>query len=242
MATTTASARRSVSRYQPRKRSPSSRNNPREALERFRSADSQERALLVSELGKDVGSLASSALEHVFRDIFESKNLFDYLDGTTAQKRDALAFVRDDLAIGSDHLVDDEIDNLATRIIQRNLVQASDDTVFVAAMDALVALSRGKRGIRSGVLEGIDRFVSALGTDRNSSKPEIVRILLQELNEQATASAEDQIVRILIMLGRNAVGADRIIQQIEARFHERIDQISKPELSLRLHEAMGAWK
>ena len=217
-------------------------NNPREALERFRGADSQERALLVSEFGKDVGSLASSALEQVFRDIFETNNLVDYLDGTTAQKRDALAFVRDVLAIGSDHLVDDDIDDLATRIIERNLVKASDDTVFVAAIDALAALSRGKRGIRSGVLEGIDTFVSELGTDHNLSKPEIVRILLQELDEQTTASDEDQIVRILIMLGRNAVGADSIVQRIDARFHERIEQISKPELSQRLHEVMGAWK
>ena len=181
-------------------------NNPREALERFRSADSQERAVLVSEFGKDVDSLASSALEHVFQDLYETKNLVNYLDGTTAQKRDTLAFVRDVLAIGSDHVVDARIDKLATLILKSNLVQASDDTVFVAAIDAVTELSQGKRGLRAGILEYIENFVSELGTDHNSAKPEIVQILLQELDDQATSSDEGQIVRILIMLGRNADG------------------------------------
>ena len=216
-------------------------NNPHEALERFRSANTSERALLVSEFGKDVASLSSSALESVFQDLFATKNLLSYLDGTTAQKRDTLAFVRDVLAIGSDHVVDENIDDLAALILERNLIQVSPATVFVPAIDAVIALSEGKHAIRRGALEHIEQFVAELGTNHNSAKPEIARILLQALDEQTTASDEGQIVPILITLGRNAIGVDSIVGQMESDFHERIKQISNPQLSQELREAMGAW-
>ena len=37
------------------------------------------------------------------------------------------------------------------------------------------------------------------------------------------------------------MGVDSITRQIESRFRERINQISKPQLSQKLREAMGAW-
>ena len=216
-------------------------NNPHEALQRFRSANSRERALLVSDFGKDVASLSSSALERVFQELFETKNLLNYLDGTTARKRDTLAFVRDVLAIGSDHVVDKNIDDLPARILERNLVQVSPDTVFVAAIDAMIALSEGKRDIRRGILEHIESFVAEVGTNHNAAKPEIARILLQALDDRTSSSAQGQIVPILITLGRNATGVDSIVRQMETRFRERIDEISNPELSRKLRQAMGAW-
>ena len=150
-------------------------NNPGEALELFRSADAEGRELLVSEFGKDVGSLSSTAQEQVFKGLFASTNLFNYLNGTTSQKMDTLVFARDILALGVDHVVDDTVNLLVTEILQSNLVQSSDDEVFVPAMDALVALTRGKPGLRSRILGEVDGFVSELGTHHNSAKPRVRR-------------------------------------------------------------------
>ena len=215
-------------------------NNPREALVMFRSADAQERALLVSEFSKDVGSLSSTALEQVFQGLFESNNLFDYLNGTTSQKMDTLSFARDILALGVDHVLHKTVNDLVVRILDGNLVQSSDDKVFVPAIDALIALTHSTSSLRSMILGKVDGFVSELGTHHNSAKPAIARILLQALGDQASSAEEDRIVSTLVTLRRNATGVDVVVQQIQSHLRARLSQLSNPSLARRLREAMSA--
>ena len=138
-------------------------NAPHEALITFRKARAKERERLVSEFANDVGNLSSTALEEVFQAQFASDEMNDFLDGTTSQTMDTLIFVRDVLSLGVDYVTASTVEDLVNRILERNLSLASDDRVFVPAMDALVALSRDSTSLhqpsidRSGKNGGVRR-------------------------------------------------------------------------------------
>ncbi len=215
-------------------------NNPRQGLERFRSAGPDERGLLVAEFSKDVGSLSSTALERVFQGLFASNNLLAYLSGTTSQKMDTPLFVRDVLSLGGDPVAGRMVDELVTRILESNLVQSSDDKVFVPAIDALIAISRDAPSLRSKVLAEVGEFVSALGTHHNAAKPDIARILLPVLDDHASPAGNERILATLSTIRRNAVGAGRVVQLIDLHFRERIDRLADSAVAEVLRDAMSA--
>ena len=205
-------------------------NMPQTAPARFLSAGMDERQRLVSEFAKDVGSLSSRALEQVFQTQYASSKLLDFLSGTTAQRIDALHFARDVLALGVDHVTVSEVDHLVVRILDRNVSPSSNDRVFVPALDALVALSRGSSGLRSRILGELGAFVTVHGTNHNAAKPTIAGILLQALGGASGQTESDRVVAILSTIRRNAVGAGHTISLIGAQIRERLRQIRNPRV------------
>ncbi len=215
-------------------------NAPREALNRFRSAAVEERERLVSEFAKDVGSLSSTALEQVFQVQFASADMYDYLNGTTSQKVDTLNFARDVLSLGVDHVTASTVEDLVARILEGNLSLSSDDKVFVAAMDALVALSRASTSVRRMVLEQVEEFVNMLGTDHNDAKPTIAGILMTALRDPSSTAEAERLVELLRTIRRNAVGAGGTVELIDEQIRERIGQLTDPRVIQWLRAEIGA--
>ena len=214
-------------------------NNPREALERFRSAGVDNRGQLVVEFVRDVGNLSSSALERIFQALYESSNLLEYLDGTTAQRMDALNFTRDVLALGVDHVAPTAVDDLLT-LVQRHLVETSASKVFVPAIDALIALTRDSAVLRTKVLECVGKFISMLGTHHNAAKPDIAGILLQTLDENTSTDDSKRVLSILSAIRRHAVGAGTVFNQVDSQIRDRIDALPDSSVADRLRQIFSA--
>lgn len=215
-------------------------NYPGAALGKFRSVGPDERALLVSEFGKDVGSLSSSALEGVFKDLFESAGLTGYLRGTTSQKTDALQFARDVLAHGTDHVPGEAVNDLVDRILKANFAPYSSESVFVPAIDALLALSGRSSGLRSRVLEEVDVFVSSLGTGRNTAKPAIAGMLVQALGDDSNGPETERVAATLSTLRRSVEGVGHHVQLVDSQIRERIGQLSNGSVTDVLREVIEA--
>lgn len=215
-------------------------NYPSAALRKFRSVGPDERALLVSEFAKDVGSLSSSAMEGVFKDLFESEGLTGYLHGTTSQKTDALHFARDVLAHGADHVAGGAVNDLIDRILRANLAPSSGESVFVPAIDALLALSRGSSGLRSRVLGEVDGFVSSLGTGRNTAKPAIAGMLLQALDDDSNDPETERVAGTLSTLRHSIEGFSHHVQLVDSQIRERIGQLSNGTVTDVLREVIEA--
>ena len=214
-------------------------NAPGEALNRFRSAGAEERERLVSEFANDVGNLSSTALEEVFQIQFASDEMYGYLDGTTSQKMDTLNFARDVLSLGVDHVTALTVEDLVTRVLDGNLSLASDDKVFVPAMDALVALSRGSASLRSTVLEKVEEFVNMLGTHHNAAKPAIAGILLNALGDSSSGAESERLVALVRTIRQNAVGAGRTVELIDEQIRERIGEVRDPSAIEGLRAEVG---
>ena len=215
-------------------------NMPHEALETFRRARSKDRERLVSEFANDVGNLSSTALEEVFHVLFASDHMYEFLDGTTSQKMDTLIFARNVLSLGVDHVTSSTVEDLVNRILERNLSQESDDKVFVPAMDALVALSRGSASLRSTVLGGVEEFVNRLGTDHNAAKPAIAGVLLNALSDRSSGAEAARLVELMRIIRRTAVGAGRIVELIDEQIRERIGEVRDPRAVEALRAMVGA--
>lgn len=214
-------------------------NTPQTALARFRSAGMDERERLVSEFAKDVDSLSSRALEQVFQAQYASSKLLEYLGGTTVQRIDTLHFARDVLALGVDHVTVSEVDHLIALILEESLSPSSDDRVFVPALDALVALSRGSSGLRSRILDEVDAFVTMLGTHHNAAKPAIAGILLQALGDPSNETQSERVVAILGTVRGNAVGAGPTVALIDAQIRERLGQLLNSHVADALRSVIG---
>ena len=214
-------------------------NAPHEALRTFRRARAKDRARLVSEFANDVGNLSSTALEEVFEVLFALDDMYDYLDGTTSQKMDTLNFVRDVLSLGVDHVTTSTVKDLVTRILEGNLSLESDDKVFVPAMDALVALSRGSASLRSTVLGRVEKFVDMLGTHHNAAKPAIAGVLLNALSDRSSGAEAERLVALMRTIRRNAVGAGRIVELIDQQIRDRIGDVKDPRAVEKLWAMVG---
>lgn len=212
--------------------------NPQRALGRFRSAGAHERELLVSEFVKDVASLSSTTLEGVFQGLFGSARLLDYLNGTRSQRMDSLRFARDVLALGVDHVTAEEVDELVTRILDRNLSNPSDDAVFVPAIGAVIELSRGASGVRSMVLERVGAFVASFGTGRSASKSAIAGLLLEVLGDRASRSENELILETLGAIRRSVPAGGPSAELIDSQFRERLGELSDPAVAAGLRVAM----
>ena len=214
-------------------------NNPSEALERFRSAGVDDRGLLVAEFSRDVGNLSSISLEQIFQALYDSSGLLNFLNGTTAQRMDALQFARDVLALGVDHVTRKAVNNLIT-VVEGHLVESSDDKVFVPAIDALIALTRDTTNSRARVLERADGFISMLGTHHNAAKPAIAGILLKTLDENTGLAESEQVISMLGTIRRNAVGAGTVVQQVDSKIRDRIGQFPNASVADKLRQVMEA--
>lgn len=213
-------------------------NSPREALERFRSAGADDRELLVSEFGKDVSSLSSRALEEVFEGLYASRDLVPNLTGTRSRRMDTLLFARDILALGVDHVPIEAVRDLVERILRVNLVPSADDRVFVPAVGAMIALTRGAPGLRSMVLEEVEGFVTAPGNRRSASAPAIAGILLQALDDRTGPADSDRILATLDSMRSNTRSSSPAIQLINSQIRERIGQLTDSTVADELREVL----
>ena len=214
-------------------------NMPHEALETFRRARAKDRERLVSEFANDVGNLSSTDLEEVFHVLFASDHMYEFLDGTTSQKMDTLIFARNVLSLGVDHVTSSTVEDLVTRILEGNLSLASDDNVFVPAMDVLVALSRGSTRLRSTVPGKVEEFVDMLGTDHNAAKPAIAGVLLNALGDRSSGAEAKRLVELMRTIRRNAVGSGRIVEQIDEQIRERIGEVRDPRAIKEIRAMVG---
>ena len=206
----------------------------------FRSARREDRERLVSEFANDVGNLSSTALEEVFHVLFASDYMYELLDGTTSQKMDTLIFVRDVLSLGVDHVSASTVEDLVNRILERNLSLESDDKVFVPAMDALLALSRGSASLGSTVLGKMEEFVNDLGTDHNAAKPAIAGVLLNALGDRSSGAESERLVELMRTIRRNAVGAGHTVELIDEQIREHIGQVEDRRVIEVLLAVVGA--
>ena len=145
---------------------------------------------------KDVGSLSSTALEQAFDGLLASNNLIAYLNGTRSQRMDTVLFARDILSLGVDQVAAKTVDELVTRILEGNLAKSSQDRILVPATGALMALSQDVSDLRPRVLEEVGEFVSSLGTRHDASKPAIAAILLEMLDNRASAAHYDRVLEM----------------------------------------------
>ena len=117
---------------------------------------------------------------------------------------------------------------------------SADDRVFVPALDALVALSRGSSSLRSRILDEVDRFVTMLGTDHNAAKPAIAGILLNALGDPSSGTEAERLVAVLRTIRRNAVGAGHTVSLIDEQIRERIGQNPDPSVIETLGTLVGS--
>ena len=215
-------------------------NKRRDALRRYRSAGADERALLVSEFSRDVGSLSPRALEEVFQGLFASDHLLAYLSGTRSRRIDTLLFSRDVLALGVDHVEAKTVEDLVARILEGNLANASDDRVFVPAIGAPIALSRGVSRLQSMVLEQVVEFVSSLGAHHNRSKPAIAGVLPGALDDRASPTNTARVLETLGRIRRSVAAAGPVADLIDSQIRQRLSELSDPTVANGLRKAMSA--
>ena len=151
---------------------------------------------------------------------------------------DSLRFARDVLALGVDHVTAEEVDELVTRILDRNLSNPSDDAVFVPAIGAVIELSRGASGVRSMVLERVGAFVSSFGTGRSASKSAIAGLLLEVLGDRASRSENELILEMLGAIRRSVPAGGPSAELIDSQFRERLGELSDPAVAAGLRVAM----
>ena len=85
----------------------------------------------------------------------------------------------------------------------------------------------------------MEAFVSSLGTDQHTSKPAIVGILLEALDDQVSSSENQHILQMLAAILENVPATGPDAELIDSQLLERISNLPDTTAGTKLREAMS---
>ena len=183
---------------------------PSQAFELYFAANEGDRSVLASEFRQDMAIMGAAELEETFDLLWNSEGLAETTSvATPVRKKAALRFVKEVLSLGLGYVQTDKVFRKVELIADAHLANPGHAGVMVLAVEALVALSAANSRVRHTVLDRVESFVHALGTDHNASKAKLASALLEAIGEQTDRSERDRVVAIVALLRRSAKGSEK---------------------------------
>ena len=214
-------------------------NNPGNALALFRSAERARRDRLIAEFQADVGSLSSAELGRVFAEIFRTKNLYgDLAAGSTTQKLDTLAFAQEVLTLGVDHVTADAAIAFVTHVFNTILTAPPDEKAVIPALDAVLAMSRGRASLRSEALRNTSAFVSGLGEEHSSTMLAVAKLFLGQIDDGSTLTEVEGVAGVLAALRQGVRKNGPVIKEIKSLGRLRTAKLSNQVLIRPIRRAL----
>jgi len=215
-------------------------NNPKSALDLYRSVGHSERDQLVTQFRTEVGDLSSAAQETMFPQLFKTENLYRYLtSGSTAQVLDALGFAREILALGLNHVPTETLSGFLALVFEEVLTQSPDEKAAVPALQTVIELSRGRDSLRAEVIRSATAFASELGQEPVSARTAVADVLLSELRDDMSASEAESIAAALKALFRRPTRSDPAVRQIKSRARSRVGKLSDSAVVRPVRRVLG---
>ena len=215
-------------------------NNPKIALDLYRSVGISERGQLATQFRREVGDLSSAAQETMFPQLFKTENLYRYLTiGSTAQVLDALGFAREILALGLNHVPIETLNGFLALVFESVLTQSPDEKAAIPALQTVIDLSRGRDSLRAEVIRSATAFASELGQEPVSVRTAVADVLLSELRDDMSASEAESIAAALKALFRSPTKSDPAVRQIKSLARTRVGELSDPGVVRPARRALG---
>ena len=215
-------------------------NQPLAAFDNYLDADSERRSTLVAEFEKDTRTVPARRLSQIFEVLASTGSIWENLEGTTAIRRDTLSFIKHVLALGVEHSRSFNIRQWVDDVSRTNLHLHSHPDNMVMALDVVMALTSADSRIRQETLERVEEFASDLGTNSNSRKPEIARILLTHVDNYTELEEVRRIAGIVGQLWRSAKGVNGIPDAIRGEITSSLDQVQNEVVRTRLRDFESA--